>query len=268
MFCLKHIKDYILKDVVASGKVCAIVVEAIQCDGGDVAPPDGFMRGLRDICDAGGMMLIVDEVKIGFGRTGRFFGFEWDGISPDAVVMGKPMGGGHPLSAVVGRADLMDAGAGLHLFTTAGNPLACAAALETIDIIEDESLAKRAESTGGLLMDGLGALKRKYDCIGDVRGRGLVIGVELTDPRGAAGMAGAPPPAERLAALVSYRAFELGLIFYCTGIHSNVLELTPPLVLTDDEAARALDIMDQALGDAVSGKADEAKALAYAGWGA
>jgi 4-aminobutyrate aminotransferase len=276
MFCIDYIRDFVLSDMAPAEQVSAVVIEAVQCDGGDVVPPDGFLRGLREICDDRGILLVLDEVKIGFGRTGRFFGFEWDGIVPDAVVMGKPMGGGHPLSAVVGRADIMDAGTGLHLFTTAGNPLACAASLVTIDIIKDEGLEERAGLLGRALSDGLAALKNKYGCIGDVRGRGLVIGVEIVDAGGcvasdsaqdAGGSVRAPAPDGRLAALIAWRAFELGLIFYCTGNKSNVLELTPPLVLTDVEAERALGIMGAAIDDAIGGRVDEAAALSYAGWG-
>jgi 4-aminobutyrate aminotransferase len=267
MFCLTYIGEYILKDVVPADQTGAMVVEAIQCDGGDVVPPDGFLRGLRDICDEHGMMLIFDEVKIGCGRTGLFFGFEQESVVPDAVVMGKPMGGGYPISAVVGRADLMDADAGLHLFTTAGNPLACAVSLETIAVIEEEGLADRAARMGDFIMARLERIRQAHSCVGDVRGRGLVIGAEIVNADAISGTAPAPAPAGRMAALIAYRAFESGLILYCTGIQSNVLEITPPLTLTDDEAGRAADILDGAIGDVEAGCVDAAAALSFAGWG-
>ncbi len=260
-FCTDYIRNYIFGSVCPPEQVGAIVVEAIQCDGGDVVPPDAFLPALRKICDDFGIYLIIDEVKIGFGRTGKMFGYENWGIVPDAVVMGKPMGGGQPLSAVVGRKELLDAGVGLHLFTTAGNPVACASSLETLAVIRDEKLMENASEVGDYLLTGLKELQKDYECIGDVRGKCLVIGVELIKDRETR------EPAAELAAMVAYRSYELGLLYYYAGIHSNVLELTPPLILTREQAARGLEILRSSLDDVINGKFAPEKLVEYAGWG-
>ena len=261
LFCLKYIKDYILEVVCKPDQAAAIVIEAIQSDGGDIVPPDGFLSGLQALCNENGIYFIVDEVKIGFGRTGRVFGFENWNVVPDAVILGKPMASGQPLSAVVGRKELMDAGVGMHLFTTAGNPVACNAGLETISILKEEKLAENAARVGGYLLEALNRLKDKYEIIGDVRGKGLILGVELVKDRKT------KEPASEIAAMVVYRSYELGLLYYCTGIHSNVLELTPPLVLTIREAEQAVDIIDASIADALSGKISYEKVKQFAGWG-
>ena len=260
LFCAAFIREYIFKSVCRPEQVAAVVIEAVQCDGGDVVPSEGFLRELRGICDEFGIYLVLDEVKIGFGHTGRFFGFQhWD-IIPDLVVMGKPMGGGHPLSAVVGRSKLMDAGVGMHLFTTAGNPVACAAARETINVIRDERLTENAAETGERLLASLRRLQRGSEHIGDVRGKGLVIGVELVKDRYA------KTPAPELAAMTAYRSFELGLLYYCAGVHSNVLELTPPLLITGEQADMAADIIARSLNDVLAGNIPAA-AAEFSGWG-
>ncbi|HML35826.1 MAG TPA: aspartate aminotransferase family protein [Bacillota bacterium] len=261
LFCLKYIENYILGAVCKPDQAAAVVVEAIQSDGGDIVPPDGFLQGLQALCNKNGIYLILDEVKIGFGRTGKMFGFEHWGVVPDAVIMGKPMASGQPLSAVAGRRELMDAGVGMHLFTTAGNPVACAAGLETIAVTREEKLAENAAKLGDWLLDQFNGLKKKYAVIGDVRGKGLIIGIELVKDRRT------KEPADELAALVVFRSYELGLLYYCTGIHSNVLEFTPPLVLSFEEAQRAVEIIDRAIADALSGGIEKEKIERFSGWG-
>lgn len=260
LFCLRYIEDYIFDSVVSPDQVGAIVIEAVQCDGGDVVPAKGFLKGLESICRKHGILFIIDEVKIGFGRTGKMFGFEHFDVVPDAVIMAKPMASGQPLSAVVGRRELMDAGVGMHLFTTAGNPVACAAAMETINIIEDEKLMDNAQQLGSYIVDRFNELKTKYPVIGDVRGKGLVIGVELVEGRET------KIPASDMAALVVYRAYELGLIMYDSGINSNVLEVTPPLVITKEQADFAIDVITQAIDDVLTGKITMDKLEEFAGW--
>lgn len=260
LFCARYIEEYVLNAVCSSNQVAAIVVEAIQCDGGDVVPPTGFLKALQRVCGQNDILLIVDEVKIGFGRTGRMFGFEKEGIVPDAVIMAKPMASGQPLSAVVGRKELMDSAVGAHLFTTAGNPVACAASLETISVIQDEGLMENAAEVGAYFQKKLEQLAEKYPVIGQVRGQGLVLGAELVKDRETR------EPADHLAALAVYHAYELGLLFYDTGIHSNVLEFTPPLSITKEDVDQAVTILDQALEDALSGKVDPEKIKDYIGW--
>jgi 4-aminobutyrate aminotransferase len=260
-FCIKYIEDYILKFVSVPDQIGAIVVEAIQCDGGDVVPPDGFLKGLEMICRKYGICLVLDEVKIGFGRTGMFFGFEHWNIIPDLVVMGKPLGAGQPLSAVVGRREIMDACVSCHLFTTAGNPLACAVAQESIEIISEELLVKKAKENGMYLKNALTELAKKHDVIGDVRGKGLLVGVELVKDHWS------KTPADEMAALVAYRSYELGLLYYYAGVFNNVLELTPPLIITKDQVKTAVEIIDQSIQDVLDGKVPREKIAAFAGWG-
>lgn len=260
LFCARYIERYILNAVCSSDQVAAVVVEAVQCDGGDVTPPAGFLKALKRVCQEKDLLLIVDEVKIGFGRTGRMFGFEQEDIVPDAVIMAKPMASGQPLSAVVGRKELMDSAVGAHLFTTAGNPVACAAALETIRIIQEEGLMENAAKMGAYFLEKLRQLAEKYPVIGQTRGQGLVLGAELVEDRETR------KPADRLAALVVYRAYELGLLLYDTGLHSNVLEFTPPLIITKEDVDQAAAILDQALEDALAGKVDPEKIKDYIGW--
>lgn len=260
LFCLKYIEDYIFNFYCKPDQIGAVVIEAIQCDGGDIVPADGFLQGLQRICNKYDIMYIIDEVKVGFGRTGKMFSYEhWD-IVPDAVVMGKPLGGGQPLSAVVGKKELMDASISAHLFTTAGNPVACASALETINVIEDEKLMDNAKAVGDFLKDAFIKMKEKYDVISDVRGKGLVIGIELVTDNIS------KSPADEMAALVVYRSYELGLLYYYAGVFNNVLELTPPLVVTKKQAQKAADIIEQSIKDVLDGKVDKEKVAAYAGW--
>lgn len=259
LFCADYLENYILNYVCSPEQIGAIVIEAVQCDGGDIVPHEGYLKHLSDLCRKHDILLILDEVKIGFGRTGKFFGFENWGIVPDAVIVGKPMGGGQPLSAVVGKVELMDAGNGLHMFTTAGNPVACAAGLETINIIKDEKLEENANIMGNYFLEKLNRLKEKYEVVGDVRGKGLVIGVELVNADG--------NPTAELAALVSYRSYELGLIYYNAGIFSSVLELTPPLIITKEQVDIAVEIIDRSIEDVLNGRVDKMILETFAGWG-
>ncbi len=260
LFCLRYIEDYIFNSVASPDQIGAIVIEAIQCDGGDVVPADGFLEGLEALCRKNDILFIIDEVKIGFGRTGKMFGFENWKLTPDAVVMGKPLGSGQPISAVVGRKELLNAGIGLHLFTTAGNPVACAAGLETIRIVRDENLTENAKAMGDYLKTRFNELKKDYPVIGDVRGKGLIMGLELIeDPE-------KKTPASDMAAMVVYRCYELGLLLFDSGINSNVIELTPPLIITKEQCDQAIEIITQAIDDVLSGRMTMAKLSDFAGW--
>lgn len=258
--CAKYITDYVFGSMYPADQIGAVIVEPVQSDGGDVVPAPGFMEAMYQACQKNGALFISDEVKVGYGRTGKMFGFQHYDVVPDLVVMGKPMGGGQPLSAVVGRTNVLDASVGSHLFTTAGNPVACAAGLEVLKIMEDEKLCENAEKMGAYLLDGLRALQAKYDCIGQVRGRGLILGVELVKNRATR------EPDAALSSLVVYRSYELGLLYFGSGIHANVLELTPPLIITKQDADKAIAIIDQSIGDALAGRVDEAAVAQFAGW--
>ncbi|MEW6400103.1 MAG: aspartate aminotransferase family protein [Bacillota bacterium] len=260
LFCLRFIEDYVFKTICPPGDTAAVVVEAIQSDGGDVVPPDDFLPALAELCQRCDIRLVTDEVKVGFGRTGRMFAFEHSGVVPDAVTMAKPIASGFPLSAVVARKEILDAGVATHLFTTGGHPVGCATALATIDIIEQERLAENAARVGARLKSSLEDLQSRCPLIGDVRGKGLIIGVELVRDLVTR------EPATRETAKVVYRCFELGLVVFYVGIHSNVIEITPPLTLTADEADQGVRLLARALDDVIAGRVPDEKVARYAGW--
>jgi 4-aminobutyrate aminotransferase len=243
----------------SSGSVACLIVEPILSDGGLVVPPDGFLAQLHELCRRHGVPMICDEVKMGLGRPGTLHAFTHDGVEPDIVTFGKVLGGGLPLSAAVGPAEILDNPPAAALLTTAGNPVCTAAGRAVLATIVGENLPERAATVGKLLADGLRALAGSpgADRIGEVRGRGLAIGLELVDPG-----TGARDP--RLAAQVVYRAWELGAVVYYVG--GNVLEITPPLVLTEAEAGRAVEIVGAAIADAVAGRVNAEEVARYAGW--
>jgi 4-aminobutyrate aminotransferase len=240
--------------------VAGIIVEAVQSDGGDIVPPGHFLPMLEDVCRRHAIYLVVDEVKVGMGRTGEMFSFQHFGVTPDVVILGKSLGGGLPLSAVVARREILDVGPALAIFTTTGSALSCAAGLATIEAIEQDGLLDNARRMGAYLHDRLLALKEKHPLVGDVRGLGLIQGVELVSDRDT------KQPASREAAKVVYRAFELGLLVFYVGMFSNVLEITPPLILTEAEADEGAAILDQALADVEAGQVSDETVARYAGW--
>jgi len=259
--CAKYIEDYIMGIMVPAEQIGAVIIEPVQSDGGDVVPAKGFMEALYKACKKNGILFISDEVKVGYGRTGKMFGFQHYDIVPDLVVMGKPMGGGQPLSAVVGRKEVLDAGVGNHLFTTAGNPVACAAGLEVLKIMEDEKLCDNAKEMGEYLLEGLKKRLGHYDCVGNIRGLGLILGIELVKDKETR------EPDADLGALVVYRSYELGLLYFGSGVLGNVLELTPPLVITKEDADKAIEIIGNAIDDALAGNVDKEAVARFAGWG-
>ncbi|VTZ65353.1 aspartate aminotransferase family protein [Sinorhizobium medicae] len=242
------------------GEVAAFFIEPIQSDGGMLVPPDGFFKAVEALCRKHGILIVSDEVKVGLGRSGRFSAFEQSGIEPDIIVFGKGLGGGLPISAVVGPEAVMNHAVAFSLQTVHGNPICAAAALAVLQTIERNSLAENAEATGGVLRESLDRLAARHRLIGDVRGRGLALGVELVEDHTSR------KPASRQTALTVYRAFQLGLVLYYVGVRSNVLELTPPLTLTQAEAREGVAILDQALEDVAAGRIDDAVLEDFAGW--
>ena len=242
-----------------SGSIACLIVEPILSDGGLIVPPDGFLARLHELCRRHGVPMICDEVKMGLGRPGTLHAFEHDGVAPDIVTFGKVLGGGLPLSAAVGPAEILDNPPAAALLTTAGNPVCTAAGRAVLATIVGDRLPERAAKVGALLADGLRALAGApgSEHIGDVRGRGLAIGLELIDPE-----TGERDP--RLAAQVVYRAWELGAVVYYVG--GNVLEITPPLVLTEAEAGRAVELLGAAIADAAAGRVNAEEVARYAGW--
>jgi 4-aminobutyrate aminotransferase len=257
---VRFLEGYIFKTICPPEDVAGIIVEVVQSDGGDIVPPTHFLPMLEDVCRRYDIYLIVDDVKIGMGRTGRMFSFQNFDVTPDAVILGKSLGGGLPLSAVVARREILDVGAALALFTTTGNVLSCTAGLATIEAIERDGLVENARRVGSYLHDRLLALKDRHPLVGDVRGLGMIQGVELVRNRDTR------EPASSEAAKVVYRAFELGLLVFYVGMFSNVLEITPPLILTEAQADEGVAILDQALSDVEADKVSDEVVARYAGW--
>ena len=243
----------------SGGTIACVIVEPILSDGGLIVPPDGFLARLHELCRTHGVPMICDEVKMGLGRPGTLHAFEHDGVVPEIVTFGKVLGGGLPLSAAVGPAEILDNPPAAALLTTAGNPVCAAAGRAVLATIVGDQLPDRAAKIGALLAEGLRGLAGSpgSERIGDVRGRGLAIGLELVDSE-----TGERDP--RLAAQVVYRAWQLGAVVYYVG--GNVLEITPPLVLTEAEAGRAVEIIGAAIADAAAGRVDEEEVAHYAGW--
>ena len=217
--------------------LAAIVVEPIQGRGGVIVPPAGYLRALQKLCSRRQLLLIVDEIYTGFGRTGTLFAIEREGIVPDILCIGKALANGFPIGAAIARAAVMDAwprstGEALHTSTFLGNPLACAAALATIDEIERLELPARARYLGSLVAPRLEKLRTSAH-VADVRGRGLLRGVAMAAP-------------ERAAAIVR-RALADGVIFLQSGVDGSVITIAPPLTITEAELARALDVLEGAL---------------------
>lgn len=236
--CLDWIENRLFKTTLPPEECAGIVVECVQGEGGYVPAPREFLQGLRRICDENGILLIVDEVQSGMGRTGRMFACEHYDLKADVVCIAKGVASGLPLGACVARADLMDWKPGAHASTFGGNPVAIAAALKTIELLEGRLVANSAE-VGRYLQEGLRELARKHDCIGDVRGLGLMVGVEFVEDRVSR------KPAPELRDRVENAAFERGLILLGAGF--NTIRWSPPLIITRENIDVALEIFDEAV---------------------
>lgn len=233
--------DLLFKCDIDPKRVAAIILEPVQGEGGfNITPPE-LMTALRKICDEHGILLIADEVQTGFGRTGKLFAMEHHSVQADLITMAKSLGGGFPISGVVGRADVMDAPAAGGLGGTyAGNPLAVAAAHAVLDVIAEEKLCERAVTLGDKLRAHLEGLRAKVPGIADVRGLGSMVALELNDP------ATGKPDAEAVKR-VQARAIEKGLILLSCGVYGNVLRFLYPLTIPDAQFDRALAILSEAL---------------------
>ena len=260
LFCMEFLEEQVLDIAVPSEDLAAVVVEPIQSDGGVVVPPPEFLPRLWRICRERGVSLVVDEVKVGFGRTGRMFAVENYGVEPDMIALGKPIASGLPLSACVGRAEIMDSAIALHLFTSSAHPVSCAAALATIEAIMSEGVLERARRLGERMRKRLEEMMGRRRLVGDVRSLGMIAGVELVADESSR------KPARREAAGVVYRAWELGLLTTYVGTYSNVLELTPPLTISEEELERGLDILEKAIEDCEKDRVDWSLVRRFAGW--
>jgi len=241
---LDWIENRLFKTTTPPEEVAAIVVEAVQGEGGYVPAPREFLHGLRRICDEHGILLVVDEVQSGMGRTGRMFACEHYDLKPDIITLAKGIASGVPMGACVARADLMDWKPGAHASTFGGNPVAIAAALKTIELLERELVANSA-SVGEYLQTGLRGLARRHECVGDVRGFGMMIGVEFVKER--ASLAPAPELRDR----VEMECYRRGLIVLGAG--HNTIRWSPPLVLAREHVDVALEIFDEAISAALKG---------------
>jgi 4-aminobutyrate aminotransferase len=252
--------DYHLNTDCPAEEVAAIFIEPIMSDGGLIVPPPGFLGAIEDRLRPHGALIVCDEVKVGLGRSGKWHCFQHEKITPDVVTFGKGLGGGIPLSAVVGPADILNVAQAFAMETTCGNPISASAGLAVLKTIRDDHLTDQAAEMGAWLLTGLQAMATRHPLIGDVRGRGLVIGIELIRDK----KTREPAPAET--AKVVYRAYELGVVLYYVGLFSNVLELTPPLILNRQEAEESLQILEQAISDVEQGRVPDEKIRDFKGW--
>ena len=241
-WCLRELR-FLLETQTAPAETAALLVEPVLGEGGYVVPPAGFLEGLREICDEHGILLILDEIQSGFGRTGRWFGHEHFEVEPDIMIVAKGLASGLPLSGVIAGMNLMEKWApGSHGGTFGGNAVACAAAVATIRAIREEGMLDNARTRGQQLMAGLGHLREEHERIGDVRGLGLMVGVEFTAPDGA--------PDKATAKEVVHACLDERLLLLTCGPWDNTVRLIPPLVVKADQIAEALEIFGKALARA------------------
>ncbi|QIZ47370.1 4-aminobutyrate--2-oxoglutarate transaminase [Dickeya zeae] len=233
--------DRILHTDIGADQVAAILLEPVQGEGGfNVAPPE-FIHGVRQLCDKYGMLLIADEVQSGFARTGKVFAMEYYDDKADLITMAKSLGGGFPISGVVGRAEVMDApGPGGLGGTYAGNPLAVASALAVLDVIEEEQLCQRAQRLGATLVEALEQAKTSNPAIADIRARGSMVAVEFNDPQ-------TGKPSAEITKKYQQAALEQGLLLLTCGTHGNVIRFLYPLTIPDAQFSQALSILAQVL---------------------
>ena len=236
---------FMFKATVDPASVACVILEPVQGEGGFIVMPADFLRGLRELCDEHGIVYIDDEVQAGMGRTGTMWAIEHAGVVPDLITVGKSLASGMPLAAVVGRADLMDAPHPGGLGSTyGGNPVACAAAVESIKAISDPDFLRRSVAVGERIMARLNAMAERIDAIGEVRGIGPMAAIELVKDRG-----GREPAAELTAATVA-GALERGLLLLKTGVYDNVLRILVPITATDEELDAGLDRLEESLAAA------------------
>jgi 4-aminobutyrate aminotransferase/(S)-3-amino-2-methylpropionate transaminase len=236
--------EYLFKADVDPARVAAIIIEPVQGEGGFYAAPPELLRKLRSICDQHGILLIADEVQAGFGRTGKMFAIEHSGVEPDLMTVAKSIAGGVPLAAVVGKAEIMDAPpAGGLGGTYAGSPLACAAGLAVMEVIREEKLLERAQHIGNFMVSRLRGLQARFPCIGEVRGLGAMIAIELVKNRRA------DLPDADLTKAVVQAAGRHGLIVLACGLYSNCVRFLAPLTISDALMKEGLNLFEKALAE-------------------
>jgi 4-aminobutyrate aminotransferase len=241
-WCLKELR-FMLASQTAPSETAAMIIEPVLGEGGYVVPPASFLKGLRQICDEHGILLIVDEVQSGFGRTGKWFAYEHFGIMPDIIVMAKGIASGFPLAGVASRRELMDKWIpGSHGGTYGGNAVSCAAAEATIRVLQD-GLVDHAAKMGTVLINGLRDIQKRYPIIGDVRGLGLMVGTEFTNPDGT--------PATAICKAVKANCEANKLLLLNCGTFGNVIRWIPPLVVSQPQIETALGVYEEAVKKAL-----------------
>jgi 4-aminobutyrate aminotransferase len=230
---IDYIRNFLFKRLVSPHEVAAVVVEPVLGEGGYIVPPDGWLQALRALCDEHGIYLVCDEVQSGMGRTGKMWAVEHFGVEPDVLLSGKGIASGMPLGAMIAKDAKMTWTMGTHGSTYGGNPVACAAALATIDVIRSEQLMENADKVGNVLIEGLHDIRTRHDSIREVRGLALMIGIEFAD--------------HDVAAQVEHASFEKGLLVL--GCGDDAIRMSPPLVFREDQARTALEIFESAVAD-------------------
>jgi len=240
--CAERLEE-IFDTVVASDDVAAVIVEPVQGESGFILPPDEFINRIGEICAEKGILLIADEIQTGFCRTGKMFASEYWETVPDIILTAKSLGGGLPLSAVTARAEIYEAtqvgGIG---GTYCGNPIACTAALKVIEIMEKQNYAERSRKIGKMVLDRFRGLMEEYEVVGDVRGRGAMVALELVKNRVSR------EPAKRETQQIVEEAYKHGLVLLSAGIHGNIIRTLMPLVITEEQLQAGLSIIDAAVG--------------------
>jgi 4-aminobutyrate aminotransferase len=237
--CARYIEDKLFKTILAPEEVAAIFVEPIQGEGGYVVAPTIFMQELRRICDKHGILLVLDEVQSGIGRTGKWFAVEHTGVHPDMVCIAKGIASGMPLGITMSKADIMDWVPGSHASTFGGNPVCIAAALATLYVIEKEGLLKNSQEVGGHMLKRMAEWPKKHKIVGDVRGRGLMIGVEIVKDQTTREYGASERDR------IVETAFERGVLFL--GCGPSTVRIAPPLIVTKDESDVAMDALEESI---------------------
>jgi len=239
LWCVGYIEDILLKKVVPPDDVACMIVEPIQGAAGYLVPPDEYLPALAKLCKENNIIFVADEVQTGFCRTGKWFACEFWNVEPDIITLSKAIAAGLPCGAAVARAELMDWEPGAHENTLGGNPVVCEAALAVLDVMKEEKLEKNAERVGGYLLRRFEEIAENHEVVGDVRGKGMMIGIEFVKDRQT------KEPATKLRNAVMSEAFKRGLVLLGAG--QSALRLAPPLVLTEEQASVGMDIFEEAL---------------------
>ena len=246
LWCVDYIDEYLFHKYVPPDEVAAFIIEPIQGEGGYVVPPPDYFRRLKKLADENGILLAVDEVQSGVGRTGRWFAIEHWGVEPDVLCIAKAIASGLPLGITAARAELMDWVPGSHASTFGGNPVSCAAANAVLDVIEEERLLENAQKQGAYIMERMAELGESSEMVGDVRGKGLMIGVELVRDKET------KEPAKKEVGEIIMRCFKQGLAVISCGV--STIRVAPPLIITRELVDSSLEILERTIRDVERGK--------------